>query len=122
MEVQAQEVAEFSRRMYICNSRLFERYNRLVASLAVLGDERPNWRPNRFGYGIWGCTLDFQFPVVKLLDYARDVAGLEAGSNPFAVVVLAHLKTQETRHDPVARNAVINSVSMRLGRSYQPVS
>ena len=74
-----------------------------MASLAVLRDERPNWRPNRFGHGIWGCTLDFQFPVVKLLDYARDVAGLEASSNPFAVVVLAHLKTQETRNDPVAR-------------------
>jgi flagellar biosynthesis/type III secretory pathway protein FliH len=43
--------------------------------------------------------------VVKLLDYARDVAGLEANNNPFATVMLAHLKAQETRHDPASRRA-----------------
>ena len=103
IEVQSQEEAQFARRMYVYNYRLFDRYNRTVASLAVLGDERPGWRPGRFGYSLWGCTVGFQFPIVKLLDYAADVPALEANTNPFAVVVLAHLKTQETRPDPEAR-------------------
>jgi hypothetical protein len=41
--------------------------------------------------------------VVKLLDYRVGIAALEVNPNPFAAVVLAHLKTQETRQDPFAR-------------------
>ena len=103
VEVQSQEEADFGRRMYVYNYRLFDRYNRSVASLAVLGDDRPGWRPEGFGYTLWGCSVGFRFPVVKLLDYAGRVAALEADANPFAAVVLAHLKTQETRQDPEAR-------------------
>jgi len=105
VEVQGYEEADFGRRMYVCNYRLFDRYNRKVVSLAVLADERAGWRPDRFGYSLWGCTIEFQFPIVKLLDYAADEAALEASANPFAAVVLAHLKTQQTRQDPETRRA-----------------
>ncbi len=105
VEVQAQEEAGFARRMYVYNYRLFDRYNREVASLAVLADDRPGWRPDRFGYQRWGCTVGIQFPVVKLLDYAADLGALEANPNPFATLVLAHLMTQKTRQEPGARRA-----------------
>lgn len=44
-----------------------------------------------------------EFPVVKLLDYAGQWAVLEKSNNPFAVVVMAHLKAQETRRYPKNR-------------------
>ena len=47
--------------------------------------------------------MRLEFPVVKLLDYVDRVAELEAERNPFAAVVLAHLKTVETRHEPAQR-------------------
>ncbi len=50
----------------------------------------------------WGFRLAMVFPIVKLLDY-NDMAVLEKNSNPFAVVVMAHLKTRETRHDSTQR-------------------
>jgi hypothetical protein len=103
VEVQSQEEAEFPRRMFTYNSRIFDLYNRTVVSLAVLGDERTSWRPERFSYGRWGCEVGIRFPAIKLLDYAADVPGLEANPSPFATVVLAHLKTRETRQDPNAR-------------------
>jgi len=103
VEVQNQEETDFAQRMYVYNYRLFDRYNRTVVSFAILGDDRPTWRPNDFGYALWGCELGFKFPVVKLLDYAADVPALEADPNPFAVVVLAHLKTQETGQDHETR-------------------
>ncbi len=78
--------------------RLFDRYNREVASFAVLGDDNPRWRPQSFGYRRWGVEVGFRFPIVKLLDYAARRAELEESSNPFATVVLAHLDTQETPH------------------------
>jgi hypothetical protein len=105
VEVQSQEEPEFPRRMFTYNTRIFDLYNRTVVSLAVLGDERAGWRPDRFGYGRWGCEVAIRFPVVKLLDYAPEVQALETNPNPFAAVVLAHLKSVETRQDPEARCA-----------------
>ena len=46
-----------------------------------------------------GYEVDFQFPIVKLLDYKDKWEELENSSNPFATVVMAHLKTKETRKD-----------------------
>jgi hypothetical protein len=40
------------------------------------------------------------FPVVKLLDYCKDLTLLETSNNPFAIVVLAHLQSQLPRRDP----------------------
>jgi hypothetical protein len=39
----------------------------------------------------------------ELLDYRVRWAELAASTNPFAVVIQAHLKTQETRHAPEER-------------------
>jgi uncharacterized protein Smg (DUF494 family) len=41
--------------------------------------------------------------MIKLLDYLPRWDELEASQNPFAIVVMAHLKTKETRNDAVAR-------------------
>jgi hypothetical protein len=99
VEVQAQAEADFGRRMYVYNYRLFDRYNREVASMAVLADDQPDWRPTTFGYSLWDCTAGIEFPAPKLLDYVSHEAELEVQANPFAVTVLAHLKTLETRSD-----------------------
>ncbi len=104
VEVQSQEEPDFGERMYVYNYRLFDRYHRMVVSLAILGDDRIQWRPDGFGYSLWGCELGFRFPAVKLLDYAADAASLETNPNPFAMVVLAHLKTLETRQDSELRH------------------
>ncbi len=82
--------------------------------MAVLGDERPGWRPDQFGYDLWGCSLGFRFPVVKLLDYRERWPALEASRNPFATVVMAHLKAQETRRDETARQTWKLNLTRRL--------
>jgi len=89
--------------MFVYHYRLFDRYNRAVVSLAVLADDKPGWRPERFGYELWNCGVAFWFASVKLLDWAKDEAALEASDNPIAAVVLAHLKAQATATDAEAR-------------------
>ncbi len=103
VEVQTQRQRNFAKRMYGYNTRIFDRYNRTVVSLAVLADGDPNWRPDRYSRGLWGCSVQMRWPPVKLLDYANRVEELEASENPFAKVVLAHLKALETRKDPTDR-------------------
>jgi hypothetical protein len=105
VEVQTQRERGFALRMYQYNYRIFDRYGHRVVSLAVLADDNPGWRPDRYEDELWGCKRLLTFPAVKLLDYAGREAELEADGNPFARVVLAHLKALETRRDPDGRRA-----------------
>ena len=105
MEVQSQPEAGFVERMFVYHYRLRDRYNRKVVSLAVLGDERASWRPDRYRHELCGCTLEFRFPIVKLIDYSDRMEDLERSSNPFAMLVLAHLKSLETKGDTANRYA-----------------
>ncbi len=103
IEVQGQHDAEFPLRMYIYNYRLFDRHQRPVVSLAVLCDDSSRWRPEGYSHELWGCKVSLSFPVVKLRDYNERWSELEASDSPFATVVMAHLKTGATRHDPKSR-------------------
>jgi hypothetical protein len=105
VEVQTWREGAFAKRMYVYNYRLFDRYDQEVISLAILADDDIGWRPDQYGYGRWGFRAGIQFPIVKLLDYAPHWQALETNPNPFALVVVAHLKTLETRQDPAARRA-----------------
>ena len=120
LEVQSNEETDFAKRMYVYHYRLFDRYNQSIASLAILGDERPKWRPNLFTDELWGCEVNFKFPIVKLLDYAEQWNQLEASSNPFATVVMAHIKAKETRQDNEVRKYWKLYLTKRLyERGYQ---
>lgn len=124
LEVQTWPESGFAQRIYVYNYRIFDRYNRKVASLAVLADDRQNWRPDRYGYSVLGCEVSIAFPVVKLLDFAAAEEALERHDNPFATVVLAHLKTLQTRRDPGERLAWKTRLARGLferGRSAQDV-
>jgi hypothetical protein len=96
IEIQSQYEENFPQRMYIYNYRAFDLYQKPVISLAILGDERINWRPDSYNYTIAGCEVSLKFPTVKLLDYEERWSELEASSNPFAIIVMAHLKTKAT--------------------------
>ena len=103
VEVQSQAQEEFPERMYIYNYRIYDRYRKPVVSLAILADERETWRPDRYREELWGWYVEIGFPIVKLLDYRERMEQLEENSNPFAVIVAAHLTTQETRRDGTRR-------------------
>jgi hypothetical protein len=103
LEIQSQVDPNFAKRMFTYHYRIFDRYNREVISLAILGDNQVNWRPQEYSYGRWGCRLSLQFPIVKLLDFETRWSELEQSDNPFAVLVMAHLRTQATTQDLTGR-------------------
>ncbi|MGK7875401.1 MAG: transposase [Xenococcaceae cyanobacterium] len=103
LEVQSQYQSNFAERMYVYNSRIFGIYRKKVVSLAILADSEKSWRPTEYRYEIWGCRVLLQFPMVKLLDYQDKWSELEKSTNPFAAIVMAHLKTQATRKAPEQR-------------------
>jgi len=68
IEIQGWRDSDFAERMFVYNYRIFDRYQKKVASLAILADEHNEWRPDGFGYKLWGCEMGIRFPTVKLLD------------------------------------------------------
>jgi hypothetical protein len=99
LDVQGQVQENFGYRMYVYNYRLFDVHDRNVASMAILADDDPEWRPDGFGYNLLDCEIDFRFPTAKLLDFVGKEAELEASSNPFSVVILAWLEARRTAND-----------------------
>lgn len=103
LEIQGVSQAEFAKRMFVYNYRIFDKYDRPVASMAVLADDSPEWKPQTYGFEVLGCQHVLHFPVAKLMDYAQQMHALQDHPNPFALVTLAHLQTKATRQDPQAR-------------------
>jgi len=89
--------------MFVYNYRIFDRYDKPVASFAVLADEHSNWRPDNFSYGVLGSETSIHFPIAKLTDYHDKVDELLTMDNSFAVVTATHVLTQQTRKNAVER-------------------
>ncbi|MDV3002455.1 MAG: hypothetical protein N5P05_004110 (plasmid) [Chroococcopsis gigantea SAG 12.99] len=91
--------ASFVQRLYTYNYRLYDIYQREVATLVVSADTSRAWRPSKFSYEQLGCNLEFSIPVNKLLDHRNRSEELLANKNPFAIIVLAYIKAWETQND-----------------------
>ncbi|MCA9226263.1 MAG: hypothetical protein KDA47_11655 [Planctomycetales bacterium] len=100
LEVQSQATSDFARRMFVYFYRLLDKYDRRVLSLAVLGDDSPSWRPSAYRLETFDCRVEFEFPIVKLLDFEKEWEKLERSTNPIASIVLAHLATMRTVSEP----------------------
>ncbi|MHC5862817.1 DUF4351 domain-containing protein [Nostoc sp.] len=96
VEIQSHYDVSFEKRMFIYHYRAFDLYGNKVLSLAILGDDRPNWRPDCYNYSIGKGEITLKFPTVKLIDYQSRWDELESMSNPFAMITMAHLKTKAT--------------------------
>ena len=103
VEVQSQPDPDFSKRIYQYNYRAFDLYEQPIISLAVLRDEQDNWRPSSYGYCLAGCEASLKFLTVKLLDYETQWSQLETSTNPFTLMIMAHLKTKATQGQPQQR-------------------
>jgi hypothetical protein len=105
LEIQAAPEKNFPERMFIYAIRIFERFHQLPVSLAILCDGKRDWRPSAYSLTTPGSALQFDFTAVKLMDYETQWSQLEQSRNPFAVVVMSHLKTRETKDNAIDRKA-----------------
>lgn len=112
IEVQAQYDVNLPQRIFDYNFRSFREHGQEVASLVILADEDPGWRPNAFHVEVLGSAMGISFATAKLLDYDDDK--LQQSNNPFALVTLAHLRSQRMRHDADAMLAAKLQLSRLL--------
>lgn len=119
IEVQAHKDALFPERMYIYNYRIFDRYQVPVVSVAILADGDQKWRPDRYERFSLTNKLCFEFTIIKLLDFAPRKQDLALETNPFAIVVWAHLESLQTREQPQQRLSAKLAITRALyGRGF----
>ena len=66
-----------------------------------------------YDYQRWGFRKLFQFPAVKISSYRGEEENLKRSRNPFALLVLAHLKRQQAGKD-AARKFSVKKELVRL--------
>ena len=103
IEIQGCKEIQFAQRLFTYNYRLYDRYHRPVATLAILADDNSQWHPTQFGYTVLGCDHYLKFPSIKLLDYQPQLTALLTQDNVFALVTAAHLLTRQTKHNEQQR-------------------
>jgi hypothetical protein len=118
VEVQAQPDENLPGRVYQYHRRIVDRFRHRVATLVVLADARPGWRPAMFEEELWGCRTRFEYPVCKLLELGPQLDRLEEAGNPIALVMAAHLATQSTPGDMEKRKIRKRELVRRLYESY----
>lgn len=118
IEIQGYHDSTFPKRMYIYNYRIFDRYNIETVSVAVLTDNNPKFRPDEYKTGRWGCELTFRFPIAKVWDYRRNWPSLAENSNPFAIVVMAHLKALEVKDAFIRKRWKLRLIRLLYDRGY----
>lgn len=91
VEVQGEPEAVFAERMFQYFYRIRDNYNKPVISLAVLTDTQASFRPNSFYYELAGCSVQFNFATVKLLDWRERMDELLHHQNPFGLLIAAQL-------------------------------
>jgi len=118
IEIQGYRDSTFPKRMYIYNYRIFDRYNIETVSVAVLTDDNPRFRPDEYITSRWGCELTFRFPIAKVWDYRRDWSSLADDPNPFAIVVMAHLKALEVQDAFIRKRWKLRLIRLLYDRGY----
>ncbi|MCW5933758.1 MAG: transposase [Fimbriimonadia bacterium] len=98
VEVQSQQTAQFPERMWYYYATLKIHYRKPTISLAVLTDSNPRWRPDSHEEELGGCKSRLDFPMVKIIDYENRTDELIDSSNPFSVIILAHLEALKTKN------------------------
>lgn len=91
IEVQNQRQNIFTERVFVYFYRIYDRHRKPVCTLVVLGDDEPDWRPDRHEMKTWGTHLSLKYRAVKLLDFLPRLAELEKHPNPFGILTAAHL-------------------------------
>ena len=91
LEIQATNNPDFNKRMFTYRYRLRDVYEQPIASMAILLDDDPSWRPESYSESLWDSSITMQFPIIKLIDYNNQIVELEQSTNPFAIIILAQL-------------------------------
>ncbi len=87
IEVQTIGKQDFAERMFKYFYRIYDKYNHLIYSIALLTDASHQHHEDRFHYSFYGTELTYAYNTYRF--YGKDEGELKKPGNPFALAVLA---------------------------------
>ncbi len=115
IEVQAKNNKDFARRMFDYFIRLFSKYGRPLAAVAVLTGREGGNMPAAYEDRCLWMRARYEYKTLAIIDYPDEM--LEASTNPFAVVLLvAKEALLQVKGSDEERDSVLLNQKMRLVR------
>jgi hypothetical protein len=98
IEIQGYEDKEFEQRMFHYYYRIWDKYQKSIASIAIFTDEKADYHPKKYEFATWDTHLSYKFTTYKILDAKQ--ADLDKMNNPFALVTeVVLLAIQQKKED-----------------------
>jgi hypothetical protein len=101
MEVQGNYQKDFAKRMFEYYARLFSKYGRPIAAIAVFTGQDGKAMPGRYEDLCLWTRVNYEYKTLNIADYPD--SDLEASTNPFAAVVMVAkevlLKVREAENE-----------------------
>ncbi len=84
IEVQGQDDSNFEERMFIYFYRIFDKYRKQVAALAILTDDEVS-HPQKYEYTFLNTKLTYEYATYKLRE--KDLADFSNKDNPVSIIM-----------------------------------
>ena len=95
VEVQSENEADFSARMFQYFYRIYDTYEQKIVAFAIMTSPRESETPEEFSYNYFGTKLHYTYNTCKVFDY--DSNELQQSENLFSKIVLAAKYLHETK-------------------------
>ena len=95
VEVQSENEADFSARMFQYFYRIYDTYEQKIVAFAIMTSPRESETPEDFSYNYFGTKLHYTYNTCKIFDY--DMNELQQSENLFSKIVLAAKYLHETK-------------------------
>jgi hypothetical protein len=110
----------FEKRMFTSYYRILDRYDKPLASIAILTDKGKNYRPNHYHSKFEGTELSFKFESYKVLD--QDLKKIKASTNPFAIIIeVMYLELTKGRINDEALLRIKKEITRRVIDKKYPI-
>ncbi|MCZ2260944.1 hypothetical protein [Sporosarcina sp. G11-34] len=96
IEVEGSANGNFSKRMFRCFYRIFDKFDREIVAFAVLTGPKTSGKSQGFTYSYFGTTLNYSYNVSKVSEY--DEEELMQSDRLYSKVVLAAKYLHETEN------------------------
>ena len=116
IEVQSYPDRRLPERLYTYEAAVWLFFRRPIVTIAILADNNPRWRPQKYERCLAGCRLEFQFHTVKLLE--ADEQELLANPNPCALLFVAFRRAQASSDAEFLLQSRLELVRLALDRGY----
>lgn len=100
IEIQSTDESNFSERMFVYFSRLYEKYNKRIIAIAVYTGAKVPKNYDEFVYELEETKLTYQFAAYRAKE--KSTKELKASNNPFALAVLAGKYVQQTKQEELS--------------------